>query len=531
MNISRRRTISPVWLIPVLIALVGLGMVIKSRLSAGPVIRISFHTADGLEAGKTMVRYRNVVIGHVVDVGLTADRGLVEADVALEHDAAPFTAKDTRFWVVRPKIGSQGISGLDTLLSGSFINVDPGRDPSRASTFVGLSSQPPVTLSAPGTLYTLHSASLGSMQVGSQVYYRRIAVGEVVGYRLSADTKSVDIDVFIKAPNDRFVTSDTRFWDTSGLDFAVGTDGVRMHAGSLSEVVSGGIEFTAREGSNVGTPAPANSTFSLFADRSSALAPDDGVARYVSMIFEQPLRGLSVGAPVEFHGVDMGKVVSVKLDIDDGSGHFPTRVGAVIYPSRLGMAHQRLFAKQGGESDEQGARLVGEFVQHGFRAQARTGSLLTGQLYVDLDFYPDVAPAAFNVQARPLVIPTIAGRLDKIEEQLNGVVATFSKLPFEQISHQLDSTVGELNKTLTLFNGQTLTDLDETVQEAQRTMLTVNGVLADGSPLQRQSTRTVQELQRTAASVNALTNLLGVQPQTVLDGLPLQAAPRPYSGP
>src|SRR5690554_3187807 len=240
---QRRVRISLAWLVPIIAALVALSMVVQNWLSAGPQISVSFLTAEKLEANKTQVKYKNVVIGLVTDISLSEDRTRVNATIELDQNNEAFIREDAQFWVVRPRIGAGGVSGVDTLLSGSFIGADPGQSSETRREFVGLEAPPLVTFGAEGKRFTLRTDDLGSLGIGSPVYYRRIPVGQVVSYELSEDGKGVAVQIFVNAPYDGFVTADTRFWNASGVDVSLAADGFKVSTESLSSILAGGIAF------------------------------------------------------------------------------------------------------------------------------------------------------------------------------------------------------------------------------------------------------------------------------------------------
>ena len=467
---TRRFNVSLVWLVPIVAALVGLSMVVHNSLSAGPEISISFQTAEGLEANKTQVKYKNVVIGKVTSIALSDDRKKVVAKVELDQSAEPFTADDSLFWVVRPRIGANGISGVDTLLSGAFIGADAGKSEKRKDSFKGLETPPPITYGQKGKRFTLHTDDLGSLDIGSPVYYRRIEVGQVVSYQLANSGKGVDVKIFVNSPNDKYVTTDTRFWNASGVDVTLGANGLKVNTESVSSILAGGIAFVEPKYSPNAKPADENAEYTLFGDQDTALAPPDGAPYYIRMRFDQALRGLSVNAPVEFLGVNIGKVVSMDLDYDEQRKYFPTLVGAVIYPERLGKAHEKLVKQTGGEDDARSAKLIGAFVKNGLRAQPRSGNLLTGQLYISLDFVTNAKPVAYDATARPLEIPTVPGSMDKLQEQLQAVVDKISKLPIDSIAANLNGSLAEMQKTLKQVNGEVLPQMRDTLEQSKKTL-------------------------------------------------------------
>ncbi|MDR8398354.1 MlaD family protein [Paraburkholderia sp. USG1] len=518
-----RWRISLVWLVPLVAALIGLSMVIHTWLSAGPDITLSLETAAGLEAGKTPVKYKDVTVGTVSSVALSDDGSHVIVKVSLARNARSLTRADTRFWVVRPRIGIGGVSGVDTLLSGAYIGVDTGTSKESRIMFTGLETPPAVINGVPGTNFALHTRDLGSLDIGSPVYYRRIQVGQVTSYSLDTDGRGVSVQLFVDAPYDRFVTPDTRFWNASGVDLSLGADGFKLKTQSLATIVAGGIAFGAPDESTA-VPAPPNTRFTLATDQQSAMAPPDGPAQYIQLRFMQPLRGLSVGAPVEFSGIDIGRVVSMQLDYDPATQHFPSIVGIEVYPQRLGPVLNRL-PKLSGATDQQAAQFLGNMVAHGLRAQARSGNLLTGQLYISLDFVPNAPKVAFDSAARPIMLPTINGSFDQLQEQLASIIGKIDKMPLDSIGQHLDTALSELDSTLGQINGQVLPAATQTMRQARQTFGTAQGMLADDGPLQQNLAQTLQEVQRTARSLRTLTDLVGRHPEALLRGRAGDALP------
>lgn len=510
---------SLVWLVPIIAALVGLSLVIHAWSEAGPTISISFQSAEGLDPGKTPVKYKSVVIGKVTTVRLSEDRTHVVAKVALEKSAKSFATADSRFWVVRPRIGLGGVSGIDTLLSGAFIGADVGQSQEPKDDFVGLESPPTVTHGAPGKTFDLHADDLGSLDIGSPIYFRRIQVGRVSSYHLNKDGKGVTLQIFIDAPNDQFVNTSSRFWNASGVDVSLGADGLKVNTQSLATVLAGGVAFQDPPGPHDASPAQENDAFTLFNDKATAMAPPDGEPRYIRMRFSQSLRGLAVDAPVEFLGVPFGRVVSINLDFDEKTQTFPTIVGAVVYPARLGKAHDKLMALAKAQGDdEQMSQMMGRLVEHGLRAQARTGNLLTGQLYIAMDFLPKAPKVEFDGRSKPLEIPTAPGDFDKIQQQIADIVGKVQKVPFDSIGNNLNDTLSELHKTLQQVNGSVLPEVKTTLQGAQKTLGNANNAFAPDSQLQQNLGGSLQELQRAARSLRVLTDYLGDHPDALLRG-------------
>ncbi|AZZ76429.1 MULTISPECIES: intermembrane transport protein PqiB [Pseudomonas] len=530
---TRRFGISLVWIVPIVAVLVGISLVVHNVMQEGPTIIVNFKTGSGLTANKTEVKYRNVVIGQVTDVELSGDQKSVDATIKLSKQAETFTREDSQFWVVRPRIGAGGVSGIDTLLSGDYIGADVGQSDSRAKNFKGLENPPPITYGEPGKRFMLHAPDLGSLDIGSPVYYRKIPVGQVVTYALNPEGKGVDIEVFIHAPNDAFVTENTRFWNASGIDINVGANGFAVKTESLSTMLVGGIAFRAPDYSPNDVAAADDKDFELFADQQSALAPPNGKAQYMVLRFEQSLRGLKVDAPVEFLGMEIGRVVGINLDFDAKKRTFPLNVGIVIYPQRLGQAYKKMLTefKHDPNDEAAGIRLLGTFVDNGLRAQARSGNLLTGQLYVALDFFPKAEKVAFDPSARPVVLPTVPGSLEQLQEKLEAVVDKLNKLPVDRIANNLDSNLIELRKGLTQFNAKTLPGVQSTLADVSKTLQSASSTLAEDSPQREKLTETLDELGRMSRSLRELSDYLGRHPESLIRGRPDNAAPIDLKGP
>ncbi len=515
---SGRRAPSLIWLVPIAAALVGLSLVINAWRETGPRITISFQTAEGLEVGKTLVKYRNVTIGHVTAIALSRDRSSVLVTVDLQKSAQDAATADTLFWVARPRFGVGWVSGLDTLLSGEFIGAEPGASKARRVQFIGLENPPPLAHPSQGRQIVLHAQDVGSVSLGAPVYFRRLPVGRVIDEKLDADGGGTQLVLFIDAPNDRFVTQTTRFWNVSGIDLSVGANGMNFKTQSLISVLAGGIEFGPAGATADVRSGTAGEQFTLYRNEASAMAPPDGEPRFVRMRFQQSLRGLAIGAPVEFVGVDIGSVISIDLEYDVNTQSFPVIVTARIYPRRMGRAEEALLHQGAAESEDKVARFVGQLVARGLRAQPRTGNLLSGQLYLALDFIPGAAKVAYNPASRPLEIPTMRGSIDELQLRHASIVDKIDGLPLDDIAHHLDSDLTGLHGTLDHINGDVLPAATATFGALQNTLGNVDRTLADDSPWRDSLEQTLSEARRAMRSVRSLTDYLNRHPEALIRG-------------
>ena len=555
-----RARLSIVWLVPLLALLIGASLVLRHILQTGPRIEIEFRTAEGLEPGKTEVRYKEVAIGRVRAVALRDDRQRVIAEVQLDRSAAGVAVEDTAFWVVRPRVGAGGISGLGTLLSGAYIGVDAGTSGRERSSFVGLENPPYVLRGEPGTGYLLRAADLGSLDVGSPIYYRRTRVGRVVGYTLDAERDQLSVKIFVESPYQRLVSPQTRFWNASGVDLTLNASGLTLDTQTLASVLAGGIAFEQAEGEARRQVAPAGTEFVLYDDRKSALAPPRGPLLPVRMEFDGSLRGLSVGAPIDFLGIEIGQVRELALQYDVERKRAPVLVLADLYPQRMGalrkaLGQQPAGAGADGETDTAAAdqRMLQALVDQGLRAQLRTGNLLTGQLYVAMDFQPKAAPVRMKVSDGMLTMPTVPGALSALQNQVGDIVQKLNRLPLEDIGRGLANTLRQAEtslKDLTPEARQALAEAARTLAQAQalllqlgpdaqqslaalrKTLDTAQGTLAradqtlldPGAPLPRQLNQALVDVQRAATALRAMADTLQRNPESLLRGKPPDAA-------
>ena len=537
----RRLGLSLVWLVPIVALLVAGSLFVRTVILVGPRIDIEFATADGIEPGKTDVRYKEVVVGKVQTVLLRGDRKRVIVTVRLDRSAASLAVKDTQFWVVRPRIGAGGISGLGTLLSGAYIGTDAGVSEESRGSFVGLEGPPFVLRGEPGSVFVLRADDLGSLEVGSPVLYRRTRVGRVVGYTLDPALDEIAIRVFIEAPYHALVTSQARFWNASGVDVRLSASGLAFNAQSVATVLAGGVAFELPPGVPKAEPARPDSRFVLFNDRRAALAPEDGVPIPVRMIFDQTARGLAENAPIDFLGIEIGRVRTVSLDYDAKRQSFSVRVMAEIFPLRLGAVRGALFSGIDGDPAAE-LNVLKRMVEKGLRAQLRTGNLLTGQLFVALDFVPKANKATATVADGTLEMPTVPGTLSEVQSQVAEIVQKMAKVPFEEIGTNLAATLGQANQAIAQLTpearkalaeasaaiGQLTPEAKKTLAEVERTLARAQASLDSldrnvtnpNAPLQRNVEETMEELRRAAQSLRILSDYLQLHPESLLRGKP-----------
>ncbi len=513
---SSRWRMQLVWLVPIVAVLIGGWLAIKAVIEQGPTITISFKTGEGLEAGKTKIKFKDVDIGVVKSVTLSQDskRVIVSADIA--KDAGRLLVDNTRFWVVRPRISGGSVSGLGTLLSGSYIAADTGNATKMRHDFVGLEIPPAFTSDVPGREFLLKSPDMGSLDVGSPVFFRRLQVGEITAYDLDADGRGVTLRVFINTPYDKFVQTGSRFWHASGVDVSLDTGGLRVNTQSLVSILVGGIAFETPEDSLAEPAAATNTTFVLFHDRANAMKRQDRIVHRYAVAFSDTVRGLTVGAPVEFRGIVIGEVTGIYTRYNPATRKFSIPVEINFYPERF-TSRYRSGAGNGAVSEnphELGDLLVGQ----GLRMQLRTGNLLTGQLYIALDFFPNAPKSKIDWSQNPPEFPSMQGDLQSLQQSLTRVVAQLNNIPFGPIGQNTKDMLRNATSLLTRLDSEIVPQARDTLVSAHSALDSANTTLGPDSALQQNTSDAMKELARTAAALRSLADYLERHPEAVVRG-------------
>jgi len=526
-QVRTKKGISIVWLVPLIALAIGGWLSYKSISEEGPLITIRFETADGLEAGKTKLKYNDVVVGEVEDIRLAPDDlSGVLVMARMEKDTVPYLTDKTRFWVVRATISAGEVSALGTLLSGAYIGIDPIKDGKPVSEFNGLEKRPLITAKVPGRRFVLQAPVLGSLNIGSPVFYRQIKVGEVVDYDLDENGDQVDIKVYIFEPHDKRISTATKFWNASGIDVSLDATGIKVDTQSLVSILQGGIAFETPKSLDQATEAPEDHKFDLHPDRETAHERIYTKQTYYLMYFDQSVRGLVPGAPVEFRGIQIGEVVDVKLIFDVDSLDVKIPVLVKIEPERIEIVSGGVTLDHESATEEyQDINSNFSLVDHGLRAQLKTGNLLTGQLYVELDIFPDAEPAKIRVADGYNVFPTVPSALGQITDKISALLKKIEAIPFKELGVNLNETLVVLKGTLEEYKGvagdvdqKVLPKLDKTLVALQETILEVKGTFGADSALSYKAEQAMEELSGTLRSVRAVADQLDRNPRALLFG-------------
>jgi paraquat-inducible protein B len=516
--INKKRELPLIWLLPLCALLVTSWLIYKTVSEKGPEITITFPSADGLEIDKTKIKYLDVEIGKVSDIVINDDLKTVTVTAQMHKESSGFLTNNTQFWVVRPQIGLSGVTGLGTLMSGAYIAIKPDKG-KKARHFKGLDTPPVLETNEQGKKFILETTNIGSMGPGTQISFHGIAVGEVLDYQLSDNAANIKLTVFVNAPYDQFVRTNTRFWIDSGIDLSAGADGFKLRTGPLVSLLAGGIAFRTDPNDKAADTVPEYTPFRLFDGYEQSTEVIYHKTVNVVMYFNESVRGLSVGAPVLLRGIPIGKVTGIKLEIDAKTADIEIPVVVEVEPDRMVIINK--------DPNMTPKENIAHLVAKGLRAQLQTGSLLTGQLFIALDLFPQSKVVAHSNNTGYQEFPTTPNAMNQIINSAQAVMDKISKLPLETMTTEINKTLESLQstskaatKTLVTADG-TLSTADKTLSSADKAMSSAQQVLSTlepGSTTQYELNQLLQELTQTASSVKQLADYLDEHPESLIRG-------------
>jgi paraquat-inducible protein B len=543
---TARRRFSAIWIIPLVAVAIGAWLAWDTLSKQGPTITVSFRSAEGLEAGKSLLKFKDIVFGTVKDLQLSPDQTRVVVTIATSRKAEPLLNDQTEFWVVKPRLFAGNVSGLETLLSGSYVGMRPSPKPGKSKQeFVGREDPPVLEADVAGHTFLLKAARLGSISLGSPVFYRDLSVGEVLGWDLADMAESVTLHVFVRAPFDKYVHNDSRFWNASGISIKLGGSGIEVQMESLRALLLGGIAFDAPIGGHQAEVAEGDHVFPLFADRDTANAAS--YTRKIPLVsyFPGSVRGLAAGSEVTMHGLVVGRVNDVRLSFDRGKDTILAPVHYEVEPERVVGVGVQYFSQE---------QVVAELVKRGLRASLQSTNLLTGQQAVALETVPDAPPATVEKEGENFIMPTtegggFAGLAASATELLNKV----NTIPFDDIGKNLGGILQGVNSTVHDPKVQkALTDLGATMASVkevtanldkgsapalkrlpeisvalQNSLTNANKLVesldkgyGDNTQFNRDLTRLLVQLNDAARSIRSLADLLSRNPEALVKGRP-----------
>lgn len=524
-RVTGRVKFSRVWLVPIVALVIGLWMIYTYYSGQGPIIEIAFQSGEGIQAGTTKIKRKNVEIGEVLDLRLSEDAENVVLSVRIYDHAEHLLREDSQFWVVRPRIGVGGISGLSTLLSGSYIELSPGTDDDLAYFFEGLEKPPATPLGTPGLPVTLNSAGNQALREGDPILFQGIEVGTIESAYFDNQKRRSFYNAFVAAPYDELITENTRFWFNSGLSIELSSDGIRFDVGSLTTVLAGGVAFDVPGGLPLGEQITDRGFFTIYPSESASREFEYENALSFVILFDDSIRGLRPGAPVEFRGVKVGEVVRTDIDyreienLLEPDARIPVMID--IVPARLGFADDYSVLR---EVDDR----INDLIADGLTASLATGNLLTGQKYIELQYHGDGFGQIQTFDSYT-VIPSLDDQLDQLLDNANNAMITINALPLNQVIGSARVALDEIAATLAEFR-KSASELDEILSDPASHELvgTLNAALtgfqqlamdfSEGSATNVEMQQSLQSLARTLNELEAVLRNIRHKPNSLIFG-------------
>jgi len=535
----RSRRISVIWVIPLVAIAIGGWLAWDTLSKEGPTIKISFDSGEGLQAGQSQLKFKQIVFGTVKSLELAPDRTHVIVTVATTHEAKPLLTDKTVFWVVKARLFAGNVSGLETLLSGDYIGMLPAEGKPQRE-FVGHEDPPILQANVPGHTFLLKAKKLGSISLGAPVFYRDLNVGEVLGWDIADMAEYVTIRAFVRAPYDSYVHDETRFWNASGISVKLGGTGIDVQMESLKALLLGGIAFETPAAEIHAAITAENHVFPLFVDRDAA--NNASYTRKIAVIsyFPGSVKGLAPGSEVTMHGLKVGEVSDVRLEFDRAKDIIVAPVRYEIEPERIVGVGQRVF-----KTDQESVEAV---LSKGLRASLASASLITGQQVVALDFVPDAPPAAVTMEGEDFVLPTTeGGGFAGLASSATDLLDKVNKMPFDQIGANLNGILKSVNevtqgpqlkKALTdlsamIASAQGMVQrldtkqlpeisagLQKTLASANKLVLSLDTGYGDNTKFNRDLDRLLVQANDALRSIRALSDLLARHPEALVKGRP-----------
>jgi paraquat-inducible protein B len=521
--IGEKPKFSLVWVVPIVAAIIGAWLVYKAITEEGPTITIVFETGEGLTAGKTKVKYRSVEVGTVENVELSKDLEHVVVTAKMAPGARDYLREGTRFWVVRARVTAGEVQGLGTLLSGAYIGIDPAAEGRKTRDFVGLEKAPVIETDQEGRKFRFTTRELGSLSVGAPIYYRQFSVGRILDYRLELDG-TISGQMFVEAPYDQLMKETTRFWNASGVEATLGADGFHVDTQSLTSILIGGIAFDTPESLEARAEVQENHEFFIYANRLESLQREYKIQKYYVMIFNESVRGLTTGSPVEFFGLKIGEVVDISFEVDyeNMTLHIPVLVR--LEPERLVPTGDE--SRLGNESEGMVAR--------GWRGQLATGNVLTGGKVINLVLDPDAPPGETGEWKGYPTFPTVPSSLRNLASDVGRIVDKIEDIPFDRIGENLSETLASINRivsdpelanaiaSLRRMADQLSNDvapaLDSVLNKAEETLDATRKQIDADSVTAHELRRLLMELGDTAQSIRTIVEYLERHPESLIKG-------------
>ncbi|MGR5207366.1 MULTISPECIES: intermembrane transport protein PqiB [Vibrio] len=525
-QIKPKKQVSAIWIIPILALAMGAWMLFQYITSTGPEITLELPTAEGIEVGKTDIKALNVKVGTITKVTLSKDYDHIIATAQMDRDAVRMLRDDTLFWVVKPRVGREGVSGLETLLSGAYIQLQPGKSGKEKRKFTILDTPPVAPPDAKGLRVVLTHPEAGKLGVGDPVIYKGFTVGRVEKTSFDVKDKLAHYQLFILQPYDNLVRTKTKFWLNSGVDLQLNANGFDLKFGSLESILTGGVTFSIIPENSISKPLTKELVhFRLYDDIKQVRA--DMYSNYVDfvMLFDESVRGLKTEAPVEYRGLRIGTVMKVPMDLSHSNNEFSVKNIPVLVRIEPGRIYENFNPSLLQDFKRE---IMSEFSK-GLRGTLKTGSLLTGALYIEADYYSDESSYTASEYSGIDVFPTKRGSFAQVQIQINDFLKKINNLPLEDALSSLSTTLNTTDKTLasiqqTVANVNQLLTLNDTQQipkdirqSLQQLQKTLDGY-GPNSTMYSEMESTLKELEQVMSEFKPVLKQLNEKPNSLVFG-------------
>lgn len=542
--IKENKRLSYIWFLPIIALLVAGWMLYQHHIKQGQTIFIAMKDAEGIVAGKTEIKVRNVRIGVIDSLRLEIEQNTVVARARIENEYADILAEDSQLWVVKPRIDESGISGMSTLLSGVYLEFLPGKSEQNSTLFALSDSPALISSEVDGKRFVVHSNDGEVLEPATGIFFRNYKIGQIESAEFDIESQGMQYGLFVYAPYDQLIADNTIFWLSSGISVELTVQGINVNTGSLSKLLKGGISLDYPPGKQKGQVVPEGSTFPLFSSYNSALEQRFTDFDYYVIEFEQSIRGLSVGAPVEYRGMRIGTVSQAPANILVNGKPLHFRTDDTSIPVVIRVEYGRIF-ENSNEARTFWHTNIEKWISSGLRASLKSGNFLTGGAYVDLDMYPSAPLARMRQNAHYPVLPSITSGFTAISEQVNVLLSKLNALPLENTVSGLNDTLAEykalatnLNNTMNELNSNgvatkmttNLDSLKSTLDQLTSSLKQFEGTLTNyqqGSTLVEQLNSTLSELEELSHTLKPLTKGLQEQPNMLLFNKQMPADPIP----
>jgi len=528
--------VSSIWIIPGLAIAIGLWMLINGLMKQDIVVNIRFSAAQGIAEGRTKIKSREIEIGIVESIKLSEDFSEVIVRARIDRDAEELLRDDARFWVVKPRIGVSGISGVNTLISGVYIELDPGKGFAGQRSFTGLDEAPVTTSYERGLRVLLSSNSVGTVQVSDPVLYRGRTVGKVVAANFNPSNQLFEYDLHISEPFDQAVSSNTRFWKANAISLEATTEGFSFSAESLESFIAGGIAFDLPKKRAPGRQVEDGRRYKLYADQSDIDEfPYNYYLEYL-VLFNSSVRGLFPDASVEYRGIKVGHVVDVSFeylekDAISGTDEIPVPALIRIFPGHLNL-------EDSPDSVESLREIIESRVSNGLKAELAYASFITQSLYVSLDYFEKAENDAIGSLGEYATLPTQGSGIELIEKQVVAILDQLASLPLKEAIESFNTTATSASETMaslkqsveslnSILENQTTQDLPQSITETLSQVSDTLRVYSADSEVYQNLNGTIRKLESSLKEFEQVMQNLDQKPSSLIFSKPAGPDPEP----